>query len=114
MMQIAQSSKPAPDPVIEALKLMSCDEVASLVEAAIREYASIGDWWKTMGGDISVLLVTKNGQRWIRNPPPPQKWSTVGELARDFLQGDVEMHVIPPYTDQDLKKLMSTVRLPPR
>lgn len=91
------------------LLTMSAAETATLAEKAIRAYARHDDRWKTIGGPVSILLVTSFGTRWIKNQPPQQEWKGVRDLIKDYQGGRLPLHLIPPTTKKQLESLFATV-----
>lgn len=88
---------------------LSAEEAADLAERAIQAYAEEDDRWKTIGGPVSVLLITQDGCQWIKNTPSEQKWTYIQDFVRDYRSGKVEINPIPPATRGQLDKLLSTV-----
>ena len=91
---------------IEELALLPSEKLAQLTTKAIKAYASQNDNWKTIGGDISVLLVSKSGSRWIQNEPAPPRWSRLGELVEVYERNRAIFELIPPTTSQQLDYLL--------
>jgi len=91
---------------------MPFKQAAASAKKAIQAYAKEGNRWKTIGGRISVLLITKTSTRWIENEPPLQRWTYLQEFANEYFQGKVDIHLIPPATKQELDNLMATVPEP--
>ncbi|MCL5029772.1 MAG: hypothetical protein M1480_12240 [Bacteroidetes bacterium] len=91
------------------LDKMSSDEVADLAIKAINDYAKNNDNWKTIGGQINVLLVTPQGTKWVKNMPPPQRWTYIQDFIGDFINGDVKINLIEPTTIEQLKNLFLSV-----
>ncbi len=61
-----------------------CDIGADMLVEAIEEYAGIGERWKTIGGPISVLKITKDSTEWIRNEPEVQRWDVVSQMIEEY------------------------------
>lgn len=91
--------------------IMSADEATDLAEKAIQGYAEEGDRWKTIGGPVRILLITKEGCQWIKNTPPEQKWTYIKDFAKDYRSGKVEVNLIPPASKGRLDELLSNVNL---
>ena len=91
------------------LSSMSAGEAAALSEKAILEYARQDNRWKTMGGPISILLVTPFGSEWLKNPPAPQKWQSTQDMITAYRAGDFVLQLIPPATKKQLEELFATV-----
>jgi hypothetical protein len=89
---------------------LSAQEVNTCATAAIRHYASESDRWKTIGGPIEALLVTISGCHWLTKPPPPQRWSYVQDLIKDYRAGMVTLNAIPPATERELDELLGTAK----
>jgi hypothetical protein len=85
---------------------MNCQELALLAEEAIKEYASHSDRWKTIGGPISVLQITKTSTEWLLNKPVAQKWTYVHEFITDYQSENVSINIIDPHTKDDLHALL--------
>lgn len=92
------------------LPTLSASDAAALVKKAIQGYAQQGERWKTIGGPISILLITQSGLTWLENEPPPQRWVYVQDILRDYRGGTFEFHLIPPATREQLEELFATVR----
>jgi len=90
------------------LRYLSAAEVAGLAQKAIRDYAAHGDYWKTMGGPISVLLITRGGSRWLQNKPPEQPWLTKRDFINAYRNKKVRIILIPPTTEKQLEALFAT------
>jgi hypothetical protein len=85
---------------------MNCQELAELAEAAIKEYASHNDRWKTIGGPVYVLKITKTNTEWILNKPVKQKWNYINEFIYDYTSEKIEINIIDPHTKDDLHKIL--------
>jgi hypothetical protein len=85
---------------------MNCQELAQLAEDAIKEYASQSDRWKTIGGPISVLQITKTNTQWLLNQPVIQKWTNVQEFITDYQSENVSINLIDPFTKDDLHTIL--------
>ena len=88
---------------------LSAEDSGDLAEEAIQAYAKEGERWKTIGGPVSVLLITQGGHEWIKNMPPVQNWTYVQDFVRDYRSGKAEINLIPPATRKELDDLLSTV-----
>lgn len=88
---------------------LSHKQAAAKAKNAIQMYAKEDARWKTIGGPINILLVSKAGPHWIENQPPIQRWTCIQELVNEYLQGKFKFHLIPPATKQQLDSLMDTV-----
>jgi hypothetical protein len=84
---IANKNSPTLRRWFEARKgrLPSTDEAAAALGEAIRD---AGDLDPTVGGPITLLLVSKSGPpRWLLNPPNDNGWSRVCDLVRAHRAG---------------------------
>ena len=93
----------------ERLLSLSSEEAAALTRKAIQSFAKQGNGWKTIGGPISVLLITKAGSRWIENEPQLRRWRYIQDLLEDYREGKISFHLIAPATRQQLDSLLATV-----
>lgn len=78
--------------VEESSDTMSCEQLADLADFSINHYI---DETKTtsVGGLISVLKITKEGQfEWIRNKPAQFPWPTTVDLLKDYFDNKVTIH----------------------
>jgi hypothetical protein len=85
---------------------MKCQELALLAEEAIKEYASHSDRWKTIGGPISVLQITRTNTEWILNQPVTPKWTYVNEFITAYKSESVLINLIEPHTKGDLDAIL--------
>jgi hypothetical protein len=91
------------------LTLLSCKQAAARVKNAIQMYAKENERWKTIGGPISILFVSKTGPIWIENQLPAQRWTYIQAFVSEYQKGKIKLHLIPPATKQQLDNLMDTV-----
>ena len=93
----------------EKLPSLPVERVATLSKDAIESYAGEGDRWKTIGGPIDVLLVTKTCCRWLEKNSLKRNWKYIQDLIREYRDGKLELNVIPPATSGHLEDLLATV-----
>jgi 20S proteasome alpha/beta subunit len=93
-------------------RVATTTESAEALERAIRE---AGDLDSAVGGPISLLHVTKQGNfRWIKNPPEDHGWSRVCDIVDAYRKG--KMPVFFTNTKGELDRYLDGVcpRNPPR
>jgi hypothetical protein len=104
-----QSSQTTLSDYADQLPTLSVKQVTELAKQAIESYASQDDRWKTIGGPTDVLLVTRNGCRWLEKHSSTGNWTYIQDLVRDHRAGQVKIHPIPPATSKQLDDLLATV-----
>jgi len=92
----------------DQLPSLSAERVAALSKEAIESYAREGERWKTIGGPIDVLLVTRSSCRWL-DKSATRNWNCIQDLIRDYRDGKLELNLIPPATRKQLEDLLATV-----
>jgi hypothetical protein len=90
------------------LSSLSAQKLATVAKEAIQSYASHGERWKTIGGSIDVLLVTRNRCRWL-DKSPTRNWKYIQDMIRDYRDGKLQLNLIPPATRKQLDDLLATV-----
>jgi hypothetical protein len=91
------------------LPTMSAEEVTNLAIQAIETYAAEGERWKTIGGPINVLLVAKEGCRWLVKNSPTVGWKYIQDLVTAYQMGELKINPIPPADKEQLESLLATV-----
>lgn len=91
------------------ISILSCEEATNLAEKAIQKYADEDDRWKTIGGPVSIVQITQDDCKWLKNKPCEQKWVYIQDFVRDYQSGDVDINLIAPATKQQLDELLQTV-----
>lgn len=91
------------------ISILSCEEAADLAEKAIQKYASEDKRWKTIGGPVSIVQITQDDCKWLKNEPCEQKWVYIQDFVRDYQSGNVDINLIAPATKQQLDDLLQTV-----
>lgn len=94
---------------VDQLSCLSAKKVAALSKRAIESYARRGERWKTIGGPIDVLLVSRSGCQWLEKNSSTRNWEYIQDLIRDYRDGKLELNLIPPATRKQLDDLLATV-----
>lgn len=86
-------------------KEYNCEKLAILAEKAIVDYSSKNNKWKTIGGDVCIIKITKdNGPIWIKKIDF-KDWTYINELISDYYNNKLVISLIEPYRKQDLDLL---------
>jgi 20S proteasome alpha/beta subunit len=88
-------------------KNLSCDLLAELAKEAITKYSRQKDKWKTIGGEVCVIKITKAyGPTWM-NKINFRKWIYTNELIKDYNEGRININLIEPFKKEDLDWLFN-------
>jgi 20S proteasome alpha/beta subunit len=88
-------------------KNLSCDLLAELAKDAIKKYSERKENWKTIGGDVCIIKITKaEGPSWLKKIDF-RKWVYTTDLIKDYNAGKVNINLIVPFKKEDLEKVFN-------
>lgn len=90
----------------DRLMRMSFEEVAGLIDRAIKDYASL-EGHSDIGGETVIRIITSDQSRWLSQAPHDHGWTYIHDFVKDYRNGKVPVVLDPGATAEEFERLLT-------